>query len=142
MLNVREGTKEIEPGERMADGTVYAGISPDTKRPMYTTPADGLSRRWLRTPRLFYTFAQARKYAEELDAHGHKDWRVPTRAELKVLFSNRAVIGGFNETGLGDAGWYWSSSETSLLAWGQRFSDGRRGDDFKIFASSVRCVRG
>lgn len=26
-------------GDRMPDGTVYAGISPDTSKPMYTTPA-------------------------------------------------------------------------------------------------------
>src|SRR5690349_10563178 len=29
-----------KPGDRMADGTVYAGISPDTHQPMYTTPED------------------------------------------------------------------------------------------------------
>src|SRR5713101_9753590 len=27
-------------GDRMVDGTVYAGISPDTNKPMYTTPND------------------------------------------------------------------------------------------------------
>ena len=109
---------------------------------MYTTPADALVRRWLRPPRLIYTCNQAQKYAETLDAHGHKDWRVPTKSELNVLFRNRAAIGGFNETGSRDVGWYQSSSERHFLAWGQRFSDGGREGDFKIFASSLRCVRG
>jgi hypothetical protein len=29
-----------QPGDRMEDGAVYAGISPETGKPMYTTPAD------------------------------------------------------------------------------------------------------
>src|SRR4051794_5579729 len=31
---------ELKPGDRMRDGTVYAGLSPDTGKTMYTTPAD------------------------------------------------------------------------------------------------------
>jgi hypothetical protein len=121
-------------GDQMEDGTVYAGISPDTNKPMYATPADAP---------LTYTFNQAQKYAETLDAHGHKDWRSPTKAELNVLFQNRAAIGGFNETGSYPAGWYWSSSQNYIYddAWGQRFSDGRQDYDFKGSASSLRCVR-
>jgi hypothetical protein len=49
----------------MKDGTVYAGISPDTGQPMYATPAD--------TP-LTMTFSEAVGYADALDAHGHNDW--------------------------------------------------------------------
>src|SRR5438552_817465 len=30
----------LKPGDRMADGTIYAGVSPDTGKAMYTTPAD------------------------------------------------------------------------------------------------------
>ena len=44
------------------------------------------------------------KYCGDLDAYGHKDWRMPTNAELNVLFQNRAAIGGFNETGSYPAG--------------------------------------
>src|SRR5437762_1894389 len=90
------------PGDRMPDGRIYAGISPDTHKPMYTTPEDAP---------LTYTFNEARKYAAELEANGHKDWRVPTKAELKVLFNNRAAIGGFDASGLNPGGWYWSSTE-------------------------------
>jgi hypothetical protein len=87
-------------GDRMADRTVYAGISPDTRKPMYATPADAP---------LTYTFNEAQKYASELDAHGHRDWRVPTKGELSMLFENRAAIGGFDESGSKTAGsWYWS----------------------------------
>src|SRR5205085_7850986 len=93
---------EPKPGHRMADDTIYAGISPDTTKPMYTTPEDAP---------LTYTFNEARKYASKLDAHSHRDWRVPTKGELNVLFQNKAAIGGFDVTGSPPAGWYWSSTE-------------------------------
>ena len=125
---------EPKAGDRMADGTVYAGTSPDSNKPMYTTPADAP---------LTYTFNQAQKYAEQLDAYGHKDWRAPTKAELNVLFKNRAAIGGFNISGSNPAGWYWSSSQYnfSLVAWDQRFSDGTQNTNYKGSDSSLRCVR-
>ena len=121
------------PGDRMEDGSIYAGVSPDTGKPMYATPADAT---------LTYTFNQAQKYAAELDAHGHQDWRVPTKGELNVLYNNRAAIGGFNESGSFPAGWYWSSSQGSNNgAWDQRFSDGHQDVFFKLNDSSLRCVR-
>ncbi len=120
-------------GDRMADGTVYAGVSPDTGKAMYTTPADA---------KLTYTFNQARKYAAALDSYGHHDWRVPTRNELNVLFQNRAAIGGFNISGVRPAGWYWASSPgTNLFGWAQRFSGGNRDYTTGILVSSLRCVR-
>jgi hypothetical protein len=121
-------------GDKMEDGAVYAGISPHTNKPMYATPADAS---------LTMTFNDAQKYAATLDAHGHKDWRVPTKAELNVLFNNRAAIGGFDEPGSFPAGWYWSSLQSGYygLAWAQRYSDGYQYDILKSFDSSLRCVR-
>ena len=84
-------------GDKMPDGSVYAGISPDTNKPMYATPADAP---------LTYTFNQAQKYAARFDAHGHADWRVPTKSELNVLYNNRAAIGGFDISGSDPAGWF------------------------------------
>jgi hypothetical protein len=120
-------------GEVMPDGTVYAGVSPDTFKPMYTTPADApLTMKW----------QEAMEYAAKLDSHGHQDWRVPTKSELNVLFNNRATIGGFDVSGSSPAGWYWSSREShNLLAWGQSFSDGCQFWDGKGYDSSLRCVR-
>ncbi len=128
------GKIESKPGERMEDGTVYAGISPDTNRPMYATAGDAP---------LTMTFSEAQKYAEKLDAHGYQDWRLPTTAELNVLFNNRAAIGGFDRSGSEPAGWYWSTSPFHEWdAWGQRFSDGNQDNYGKGYRSSVRCVRG
>jgi hypothetical protein len=75
---------ELALGAVMPDGTIYAGVSPDTGRPMFATPKDAP---------LTLTFDEAAEYAKELDAQGHKDWRVPAKAELNVLFQNRAAIG-------------------------------------------------
>jgi hypothetical protein len=126
---------ELKLGDRMSDGTIFAGISPDTGKPMYTTPAGAP---------LTYSFNEARKYADRLDAHGHQDWRMPTKGELNVLWENRnegALKGTFNVTGSGPAGWYGSSREDGGSAWGQRFSDGAQGWDFEDDGSSLRLVR-
>ena len=125
-------------GDRLPDGTILAGTSPDSGKPMYVTPADAPST---------YTFKQAPKYAEQLNrqkTNGHGDWRVPTSGELNVLFQNRDVIGGFNETGSRPAGWYWSSSQKKpgSHARGQRFSDGHQSNNSTFLDSSLRCVRG
>ena len=121
-------------GEVMPDGTVYAGISPDTGKPMFTTGADATATR---------TFNEAQEYTAKLDAHGHRDWRVPTRDELNEMYQNRAAIGGFEESGSDPGGWYWSSSQSSYRnAWAQRFSDGYQDTSRKHYYTSVRYVRG
>jgi hypothetical protein len=125
-------------GERMPDGTVYAGISPDTRNPMYAMPAD--------SP-LTMTFNQAAenaKTANSQKAHGHDDWHVPTQKELNVLFNNRGAIGRFDLTGSYPAGWYWSGSRNGKsYGWSQSFSIEDRGNYFFYdeHYSSVRLVR-
>jgi Protein of unknown function (DUF1566) len=124
---------ELKIGEHMPDGTVYAGISPGTRRPMYTTPTD--------VP-VTLTFNQARRYAKRLNAHGHQDWHVPTLNELTALFNNRALIGGFN-SGSRAVLWHWSSSPfDDWDAWAQRFDDGKQNyRSQNQHHSSVRLVR-
>ena len=112
-----------ELGDKRPDGTILAGTSPDTGKPMYTTPADAP---------LTMNFKKAADYAKTLNEEkylGHDDWRVPTRAELNVLFNNRAAIGGFNVSGSDPAGWHWSATPYDIyydmyVAWCQRFRDG------------------
>jgi hypothetical protein len=127
---------KLKPGDKMDDGTVYAGMSTDTGRPMYTTPADAP---------LTYTFNEAITCAGQLNAEkylGHDDWRVPTKSELDVLFNHRAAIGGFNVSGSLPRGWYWSSTEhNGFNAWGQRFSGGTQSWFRKNLDSSLRLVR-
>lgn len=133
--NDRARTKERAPpqvGDTMPDGTKYAGISPTTGQPMYTTPADAP---------LTYTFNKAKDYAAALDAHGHKDWRVPTKSELNVLFQNRTALGGFDTSGSYPTSWYRSSSLYDFRGWVQYFGDGTQYYKSHVVGSSLRCVR-
>jgi hypothetical protein len=125
--------QEVRSGYKMPDGALYAGISPDTGKKMFTMPADAPQP---------ITFNEAADYAAKLDAHGHKDWRLPTKGELNVLFTNRAAIGGFNVSGSNPAGWYWFATPGDKWdAWCQRFSDGYQYPIIKNDHSSVRLVR-
>ena len=136
---IKAATDALEAGDRMQDGSIFAGISPYTGKPMFAMPADA---------NLTMTFNEAAQYAKDLNGAktlGHDDWRVPTRAELNVLFLNRekgALKGTFNLTGSDPSGWYWSGTPFSdVYAFGQRFSDGLQGNYGRNFDSSVRCVR-
>jgi hypothetical protein len=126
----------IEIGDEMADGTIYAGTSPDTHKPMYATPADAPGT---------YTFNEAARYAKNLDAYGHHDFHAPSKGELNVLFENRnkGKLGGtFNVSGSYPAGRYWSSSPFGYFhGCAQRFSDGFQDILDRHNASSLRCVR-
>jgi hypothetical protein len=135
---VTQTTIDWKIGDMMDDGTVYAGVSPDTGKSMFTMRSD--------TPIVAAHFL-AERFTRASDANGHKDWRVPTRRELNVLFNNRAAIGGFNETGLEPGGKYWSSSpdvnefDDAFLA--MRFSDGHEESMFDVAGvAALRCVRG
>jgi Protein of unknown function (DUF1566) len=125
---------EQRPGDHMRDGTVFAGSLDGND--LFAMPADAP---------LTCTFSQAAEYVEHLNAQkflGHDDWRVPTLGELKVLFNNRATIGGFNESSSYLAGWYWSSEErTDSGAWFQRFCDGGQNYGDKYNNLSLRLVR-
>ena len=126
-------TKELEAGDKMEDGTIFAGVSPDTGKNMFVTPQDASGT---------LNWKAAMKYAADLDAHGHQDWALPTKAELNVLFENSAKVGGFNQSGCGFAGWYWSSTQDGdFFAWQRRFSDGVQEWIHKVDDVSVRPVR-
>lgn len=126
-------------GDVMKDGSIFAGVSPDTCKGMFAMPADAP---------LSMTFDAAAKYARKLSNEktlGHDDWRVPTKAELNVLFQNRekgTLKGTFNATGSFPSGWYWSGTPYGDdVAYGQPFSDGLQTVYDRDFDSSVRCVR-
>jgi hypothetical protein len=127
-----------EIGDKMEDGTIYAGFSPDTGRNMFVTPKDASG---------VLKWNAAMKYAAELDANGHKDWKLPTKAELDVLYQNRdkgALKGTFDTSGSNPSGWYWSATENPGRpdgAWMERFSDGFRGWVWEGNDASVRPVR-
>jgi hypothetical protein len=130
---IQKGTV-IVPGTMMPDGTIYIGRSPDTGRAFYAAANDAPGE---------LTWFAAMEYARSSTAHDHSDWRLPSLSELNILFNNRAAIGGFNESGLGPAVWYWSSSSyLKHYARNKSFSDGVQVVNSKGFGLSARCVRG
>jgi Protein of unknown function (DUF1566) len=131
---VQRVTRTIAVGNRMDDGTIWAGISPETNGPLYTTPEDAWGHH--------YNWNEAAEYCRALDISGQRGWHVPTKDELSVLYSNHDAIGGFDTSGRETVGWYWSSSSEDMHnAWALRFSDGDQYLYLKKNAASVRCVR-
>lgn len=118
-------------GDKMPDGTVFAGVSPSTGRPLYVLPADAP---------LKMKFKDAVAYAAQAsDGNGRKGFRLPTRNELYLLYQNRdkgALKGSFAEA------CYWSSNPRDRLKRGQDFRNGKMfGDYFVLGKLQVRCVR-
>ena len=69
------------------------------------------------------------------------DWRLPTKSELNLLYSNKYIVLGISDL------MYWSSTEfcpSNLCipsAWYQNFSNGVKDFDRKINNISVLAVR-
>ena len=92
-----------------------------------------------------YDFPKAMKWdiAREVCQKLGSGWRLPTKAELNLIYKNKYKIGGF----IND--YYWSSKEyrnkdhynRSPLVLIKRFSDGNEIAYFKDFAFYVRAVR-
>jgi hypothetical protein len=137
-------------GTRMEDGTVYAGLSPNTGRMLFVMPVD--------TPLMTHAFAVGRARSMNIvQSFGHSDWRLPTFQELHVIFLNRrkgALRDTFNEAAanygsLGRPqeyreapGWYrtdyWASYNTKQT---QSFKDGTTAPLFDMDLASVRFIR-
>ncbi|MEZ0262554.1 MAG: hypothetical protein ACAH80_16235 [Alphaproteobacteria bacterium] len=142
-MNDSTNKEPMKIGDKMEDGTVYAGISPDTGRAMYAAPADvhfGDARARL-------SLGKAKWCAKQFQLGGKDDFRIPSWRELNELFKSKdegALKGTFNTAGKDHRGsWYTSSSTDHVLAvWQQRFSDGAVNNYDKFDVSSVRLVRG
>jgi len=78
----------------------------------------------------------------DLEAHGRDDWYLPSRDELKILFTNRSIIGGFQTTGGLFETLYWSSSEESVgRPWVVSFASDWHLTTNANIPVNVRCVR-
>ena len=80
--------------------------------------------------------------AEKVDWNAAKKWAagaggdLPTRREQSLLFAN--LKEEF------EAAWYWSNeqhADYSDYAWGQYFSNGTQGYDYKSYSGRARAVR-
>ncbi len=137
MTEVAAKRMPYKPGTKMADGTIYACMSPTRNQPMYVAPVDAS---------LKLNFNAAASYAKKLQVGDKNDFRVPDREELRVIFENKdegALRGTFDVTGDFPAGYYWSSSTStgSPVARDIRCKDGYEEVDYKSQKYSLRCVR-
>jgi hypothetical protein len=83
----------------------------------------------------------AAQLCKEYTLNGYKDWFLPSKDELNLLYINlnNIHLRGFS------GGWYWSSSQddywNSNQVWAQRFSDGSKKFYGKSRMFLVRAVR-
>lgn len=96
-MTIDDTGSELKVGAKMEDGTIYAGVSPDTGEAMYAAPADLSLKKLFNKRKNKMSLEEAKKQAKELSRKTGDNYRVPSAAELQVLFNNRAAIGGFNE---------------------------------------------
>jgi hypothetical protein len=134
-------------GQKMADGSVFAGLTADGKQQIYAMPTD---------LKITMTFNDAAKRVKQLNADkalGHYDWQIPSVDVLHTLQKNQnegALKGTFatEDYGSGFSDWYWSSAEGrgfSSSAPNVRFSNGSEydwdhEDDFRLSCRPVRLV--
>ncbi len=97
---------------------------------------------------------KSKAYVDGLSTGGHDDWRMPTVAELKTLYSEEYSVPSFNQDGVvhyppvfapGGAYFYWSSW-TDDMSDNARIFNFDRGFDQDIhrvlcFGAGVRAVR-
>ena len=144
----------IKAGTKAADGSVFAGLTPDGKQHIYVMPKDlGVTLR----------FNEAAERVAQLNtakALGHNDWQIPSLEILRILQKNQnegSLKGAFNTTGDksdasgGFPGWYWSSTPANYdyptvmpEVAHFRFSDGINGwsckDSLYLGCCPVRLV--
>ncbi|MFM7621976.1 MAG: DUF1566 domain-containing protein, partial [Alphaproteobacteria bacterium] len=130
------------PGTVLSDGTVVA----DACSTLVTTPADGPNR---------LNWSEAKNYCENLTAHGHSDWFLPTLDELQAISQNKDAIGGFVFPGWsiayisGHGGpntpGYWTSSfawtDGAMLVYFDNKRASGNGYDYQYFKYRARCIR-
>ena len=74
--------------------------------------------------------------AKQLTGSHPKEWHLPSKEELKLLYEHRNLVGGFSNH------LYWSSTESdSFNAWFQNFYTGHQLNSNKNLTHRVRTVR-
>ncbi len=80
----------------------------------------------------------AKTYCKKLILGNFKDWRLPTKDELKNLSFQKKYLKNVGTN------WYWSDTTSSIndeLAWSIYFGNSDGYADFKNVSNYVRCVR-
>jgi hypothetical protein len=82
-----------------------------------------------------HAWAKAIEIARNQSFGGYKNWRLPTKEELKLLFVNRIAIRGFTTAA------YWSATENhGGTAWYLGFQSEMLTYTTQRNAHAIRCV--
>jgi len=80
----------------------------------------------------------AARVANSYAGGGYNDWYLPSQAELSILYTSKATLGGFVNS------IYWTSTQdpsSAFIAFDKQFSDGSNIWDQKNTGRSVRAIR-
>jgi hypothetical protein len=120
----------FERGAKIADGSIFAGLTAGRKQEIYAMPTD------LDVTMDFNDAAAAVRKLNDNKALGHDDWQIPSLENVRVLYKNKnegALKGTFNTSSKRSPpvfpGWYWSSTTENHDIWPGvhfvRFSEGQ-----------------
>lgn len=124
----------MRPGDKARDGAIFAGISPETKKPFYACAEDEPT---------VTNDVYARRRAKELSLKTGHNYRIPSASELTVMFNARAAIGNFYPEKDGQFSmWYWTSDqEGSTKTRCVNYHDGKISSATSSDHLSLRLVR-
>ena len=137
-------------GQTMPDGSIYAGLSPDTGKPFYAAASDENST---------MSFGKAFKGAGNKSEDTGESWRLPSYRELLMLYQNKDngdLQGTFNNNVVPKEGWfmrtfgnphmpgwYWTGNRPTgnyaLYTWARNFNDA--GNASRMHTAGKLCVR-
>ena len=82
-----------------------------------------------------FAAALCNEYWVTLSGVNYRDWYLPSKHELDLLYQQKTIIGS-------PTGSYWSSTEsTDVQAWKQIFDDGNQVSSSKDASNKVRAIR-
>ena len=142
ILRLSEALRDADIGKRQDDGTIFAGNSPDTKKPLFIRPQDkSLTMKW----------REAMEYAANFEGHGRAigAFRLSTPREMRMILDNHEKIPGLKITSQfkGEENYYWTSQRPPSdchggyeTAWAEHFMEQFSGYWPIYDKSSVRLV--
>lgn len=137
----------LELGQKLQDGSVFAGLTADGKQQIFAMPTD------LDVTVIFNDAAKAVEKLNSKNTLGHNDWQIPALDSLHILQKNQnegSLKGTFKTAYAGGSDypdWYWSSTphpNTPVLVGFVPFWDGDEGwdrrDNHRLSCRPVRLV--
>lgn len=145
---VTQTSPQYTIGQNIQGGIVFFVYmdSSNVQHALIAAPADES------VPAATYNWADAVAQCNNKDDGTYADWFLPNKAQISALFNNRYAIspttsaaGSYNDP-LNNGGFlytsYWSSSELGVaISYSLNFGNSAEGNNAKITALPVRCVR-